>query len=127
MRQGTKRRSTRSIDSAKSQYRPKERVMNIRLPTFLFVLLAFVQSLFLLPAVAESTANRTPAAAQVEAIPPGACLANAKGTHLAQIQTECCKAHKGICGCRAGKIVCCDNSTSKEPGCTCHGDEGMAE
>jgi hypothetical protein len=46
---------------------------------------------------------------------------------LAQIQTACCKAHKGICGCRAGKIVCCDNSTSKEPGCTCHGDEGVVE
>jgi hypothetical protein len=47
--------------------------------------------------------------------------------HLAQIQTACCKAHKGICGCRAGKIVCCDNTTSTEPGCTCHGDEGIAE
>jgi hypothetical protein len=46
---------------------------------------------------------------------------------LAQIQTACCKAHKGICGCRAGKIVCCDNSTSNEPGCTCHGDEGVVE
>ena len=101
--------------------------MNTRPPIFLFALLVFAQSLFLLPAVADSTVDRTPAAAQQKSISPEACLANAKGTHLAQIQTECCKAHKGICGCRAGKIVCCDNTTSTEPGCTCHGDEGVAE
>lgn len=40
---------------------------------------------------------------------------------LAQIsQSDCCKGHKGVCGCRAGKIVCCDNTTS--PVCTCHSD-----
>lgn len=35
-------------------------------------------------------------------------------------QADCCKGHKGVCGCRAGKIVCCDNTIS--PNCTCHSD-----
>lgn len=39
-------------------------------------------------------------------------------------QSDCCKGHKGVCGCRAGKIVCCDNSTSTN--CTCHSDWGVA-
>jgi hypothetical protein len=90
----------------------------------LLATLAFVAAGFALPAAADSSMDTTPAAAQQTSISPEACLANAKGMHLAQIQTACCKDHKGICGCRAGKIVCCDNSTSKEPGCTCHGDEG---
>lgn len=93
----------------------------------LLALLAFVPACFMLPAAADSTVDRTPAAAQPKSISTEACIANAKGMQLAQIQTACCKDHKGICGCRAGKIVCCDNSTSKEPGCTCHGDEGVIE
>ena len=90
-------------------------------------LLAFVLAGFTLPAAADSSPGITPAAMQQTSISPEACIANAEGMQLAQIQTACCKAHKGICGCRAGKIVCCDNTTSKEPGCTCHGDEGVAE
>ena len=39
-------------------------------------------------------------------------------------QSDCCKGHKGVCGCRAGKIVCCDGTIS--PNCTCHSDWGMA-
>jgi hypothetical protein len=93
----------------------------------LLALLAFVPACFMLPAAADSSVDTTPAAMQQTSISTEACLANAKGMHLAQIQTACCKDHKGICGCRAGKIVCCDNSTSKEAGCTCHGDEGVAE
>ncbi|HRH81576.1 MAG TPA: hypothetical protein PLW81_11075 [Thiobacillaceae bacterium] len=43
---------------------------------------------------------------------------------LAEVsQTDCCKGHKGVCGCRAGKIVCCDGTVS--PNCTCHGDDGL--
>ncbi|MDD5388558.1 MAG: hypothetical protein PHD37_04390 [Gallionellaceae bacterium] len=46
------------------------------------------------------------------------------GQHTAQVsQSDCCKGHKGVCGCRAGKIVCCDNSAS--PNCTCHSDWGI--
>jgi len=91
----------------------------------LLTLLAFVPACFILPAAADSPAGSQPAASQQQAISLEACIANAKGMKLAQI--DCCKGHKGICGCRAGKIVCCDNTTSKEPGCACHGDEGVAE
>lgn len=48
------------------------------------------------------------------------------GPRLAQGQPlDCCKGHKGICGCRAGKIVCCDGTVSKDPNCTCHADSGL--
>jgi hypothetical protein len=94
----------------------------MRIRTLLAVL-AFVPACFLLPAAADSTVDRTPAVAQPEAMSPEACPTDAKGPHLTQI--NCCKGHKGICGCRAGKLVCCDNTTSTEPGCTCHGDEGI--
>lgn len=87
--------------------------------------LAFVATGFTLPAVADSSPTAPAAAAQPEAISVEACLARAKGDLVAQL--SCCKAHKGVCGCRAGKIVCCDNTTSTEPGCTCHGDEGVME
>lgn len=98
----------------------------MRIPSLLAAL-AFAAAGFALPAAADSTLDRTPAAAQPKAISSEACIANAKGMHLAQIQTACCKDHKGICGCRAGKIVCCDTSTSKDPGCTCHGDEAVPD
>ena len=95
----------------------------------LLALLAIVPAFLMLPAAADSMVDVTPAAMQQKTISAEACVAQAKGKgmHLAQIQTACCKAHKGICGCRAGKIVCCDNTTSNEPGCTCHGDEGVVE
>lgn len=90
----------------------------------LFTLLAFIPACFILPAAADSAVDLTPATQQ-NSISTEACLANAKGMHLAQL--DCCKDHKGICGCRAGKLVCCDGSISTEPGCTCHGDEGIVE
>lgn len=95
----------------------------------LLALLAIVTAFFMLPATADSMVDGTSAATQQKTISAEACVAQvqAKGMHLAQIQTACCKAHKGICGCRAGKIVCCDNSTSNDPACTCHGDEGVVE
>ena len=103
--------------------------MNIRLPIVLFALLAFAQSFFQLPAAADSgTPINPPAAIQQEAVDSPACPANLKGANLAQVtSTECCKAQKGICGCRAGKIVCCDGKPSTHPGCACHGDEGFIE
>jgi hypothetical protein len=99
--------------------------MNGRLSTLLFALLLAVS----LPAFADSTpANLLSAATRQDSPPLQACPATARGMNFAQIaQTDCCKAHKGICGCRAGKIVCCDNTVSTQPGCTCHGDEGFAE
>ncbi|MFN3751810.1 MAG: hypothetical protein ACK4SR_10585 [Thiobacillus sp.] len=87
--------------------------------------LAFVATGHALPAAADSSPTAPTAAAQAELVSPEACLARAKGYRVAQL--NCCKTHKGVCGCRAGKIVCCDNTTSTEPGCTCHGDEAMTE
>ena len=104
--------------------------MNIRLPIVLFALLAFAQALFLLPAAADPVAPVNPSAAVAaqNAPPLEACPTNLKGMNLAQItSTECCKGQKGICGCRAGKIVCCDSKPSTHPGCTCHGDDGFIE
>ncbi|MHB1076127.1 hypothetical protein [Thiobacillus sp.] len=91
----------------------------------LLALLAFAPAFFALPAAADSSARALLAAARHDAAATQACLANAKGVHVAQL--NCCKDHKGLCGCRAGKIVCCDGTVSTEPGCTCHGDEGVAE
>ncbi len=87
----------------------------------LLAALAFLPAGFALSAAADPTVDRMPA---TEARSPAACLTHANGDRLAQI--DCCKGHKGICGCRAGKIVCCDNTVSTEPGCTCHGDEALA-
>jgi hypothetical protein len=55
---------------------------------------------------------------------PGPCPAPAGFDRVAQAsQSDCCKGHKGVCGCRAGKIVCCDNTTSAT--CPCHADSGV--
>jgi hypothetical protein len=58
---------------------------------------------------------------------PAVCATDTKETNLHVTQLACCKKSKGVCGCRAGKIVCCDNTVSNEPGCTCHGDEAIVE
>jgi hypothetical protein len=47
-------------------------------------------------------------------------VASCLGASIAQ-NPACCKANKGICGCRAGKIVCCDKTFAA--GCTCGQDE----
>jgi len=102
--------------------------MKIRLTIVLFALLASSQFLFMPAAAADSgaPAEKIPDAMQRSVIAPVACPANLEGLTLSQVvQLDCCKGHKGICGCRAGKIVCCDNTNSTEPGCTCHGDEAI--
>ncbi len=102
---------------------PEEFNMNGRLSTLLLALLLSVP----LAVIADAVPMSSLPGAQQDPVTP-ACLTIAQGLNLAQVaQTDCCKGHKGICGCRAGKIVCCDNTTSKEPGCTCHGDEGIIE
>ncbi|MEW6120462.1 MAG: hypothetical protein AB1593_10285 [Pseudomonadota bacterium] len=58
---------------------------------------------------------------------PAACAAASLKYNDQVAQLACCKKNKGVCGCRAGKIVCCDGTVSNEPGCTCHGDEGIVE
>lgn len=69
---------------------------------------------------AEATVQPlVPVSAQERCSPPGH-----QPMTLAQVsQADCCKGHKGVCGCRAGKIICCDNTVS--PNCTCHADSIM--
>ncbi len=43
------------------------------------------------------------------------CLAAAT---TAQQQQSCCKENKGVCGCRAGKIVCCDKTFAENCPCS---------
>jgi hypothetical protein len=52
----------------------------------------------------------------------GAVQAGATVDRFAQ-QPACCKANKGVCGCRAGKIVCCDKTFSDT--CTCNREDGL--
>jgi len=91
----------------------------------LLAVLAFAPLFFSLPAAADSNASALLATARHDAVAAQACLARAKGDRVAQI--NCCSGHKGVCGCRAGKIICCDNTSSTVAGCTCHGDEGVVE
>ncbi len=104
--------------------------MSAPLRAFLAALLAGSAALPALPALADSNQAPAPAAmvtegehARLQACPQGS------GPRLDLVQgmpTDCCKGHKGICGCRAGKIVCCDGTVSKVPNCTCHSDWGLA-
>lgn len=77
-----------------------------------------------LPAFADTEAS-IQAASRAKAPPVlQTCPAPDRALNLSQVSpTDCCKGHKGVCGCRAGKIVCCDNTVS--PNCTCHGDSGI--
>ena len=51
----------------------------------------------------------------------GVAQTGAAADRLAQ-QPACCKANKGVCGCRAGNIVCCDKTFSDT--CTCNREDG---
>jgi len=78
-----------------------------------------MKQLFVLAVLATLTVF---SAADTVATPDEAqvCLEAAKGGTLAQ-QQSCCKANKGICGCRAGKIVCCDKTFAE--GCPCNRED----
>lgn len=67
-------------------------------------------------ALAEGFQARSETLPPLAVCPPEALLAQVS-------QADCCKGHKGVCGCRAGKIVCCDNTVSAN--CTCHADSGV--
>ena len=95
--------------------------MKLRLGVFLLAVLAVLQSGSLLADTGSAMLDR--AVAQSEMAVLEACPAPAVQPRLdtAQVsQADCCKGHKGVCGCRAGKIVCCDNTASLT--CTCHSD-----
>lgn len=105
--------------------------MNLRFAIALLAALAFAP--FALPTAAwadpvpaaEAVAAPAPidAAAMQSCPKPGDIKLNMAQTSPA----DCCKGHKGVCGCRAGKIICCDGTASAQPGCTCHGDEGFIQ
>lgn len=46
-------------------------------------------------------------------LPPCGNIANA----VERYQRGCCSHHGGVCGCKGGRKVCCDNTFS--PTCTC--------
>lgn len=84
--------------------------------------LVVLLAVFSLIAVGETGADR--GADRTLAPRPEICAeavqASAAGDRLAQ-QQACCKGQKGVCGCRAGKIVCCDGKFSEN--CTCNRDD----
>jgi hypothetical protein len=102
--------------------------MNARIRIALAALLALA-TLSPLPATADALPDSgLPAtSASVAAQPMAGCQSPIdQRIDLAQgMPLDCCKGHKGICGCRAGKIVCCDGTVSKDPNCTCHSDWGI--
>lgn len=104
--------------------------MHLRLAFALLAILAFAP--FAMPTNALADAGQateavlpaaTPDTPAVQSCPPR----GDKSINTAQVTTDCCKDHKGVCGCRAGKIICCDGAASTQPGCTCHGDNGFIE
>lgn len=102
--------------------------MHMRFALALLASLVFAP--FAMPSVALADAGQAAATAVPETPPPAtmACTRPADGKFdTAQVATDCCKGHKGVCGCRAGKIICCDGTVSTQPGCTCHGDDGFLQ
>ncbi len=104
--------------------------MNLRIKFVLAAWLALVS--FAVPMTVQAADAGQPVEAasiqsQSQALQP--CpLPGDKKLDLAQTSpADCCKGNKGVCGCRAGKIICCDRTPSDQPGCTCHGDDGFLE
>lgn len=75
----------------------------------------------------DSTTVSTPGATAAAQGGAQSCAESASkgaaGDRLAQ-GAGCCKGHKGVCGCRAGKIICCDKSFAAN--CPCNRDEPPA-
>jgi hypothetical protein len=40
-----------------------------------------------------------------------------EGTEACDQRPGCCSRHGGVCGCRGGRALCCDNSLSPSCGC----------
>jgi hypothetical protein len=103
--------------------------MRMRFAIALFALLVFAQPLSTTSALADSgpAADSAPSAVHKPLSELQPCPVSAdRQLNLAEgAQADCCKGHKGVCGCRAGKIVCCDNT--KSPDCACHSDSGVAD
>ncbi len=98
---------------------PEETIMKHAINLVLVLCLSWIAPL----GATDQSASGIPAtkeARRLESTPPPCRLPD----RFAQVsQADCCKGHKGVCGCRAGKIVCCDNTTSAA--CACHADSGV--
>lgn len=101
--------------------------MSLRFNLVLAAWLALIP--FAVPAALADAGQ--PAAAELQAQAQASMVCPQPGEkklNVAQTSPgECCKEHKGVCGCRAGKIICCDRSASTQPSCTCHGDDGFLQ
>lgn len=98
---------------------PEEAIMKHALTLVLVLCLSWIAPLGAADPLTSGKAA-TADAQRVESTPPPCPVPD----RLSQVsQADCCKGHKGVCGCRAGKIVCCDNTTSAT--CTCHADSGV--
>lgn len=81
-------------------------------------------AVILLLALVLTSEGDTVAARQAVAASPEAAQAclDAAGADAPLAQgASCCAGHKGICGCRAGRIVCCDRSF--DASCRCNRDD----
>ena len=95
--------------------------MKLRLPLVALTAMALLPLVYTPHALADAATGHSGVAPITAAAPPQPCPPGS--TNLAQL--DCCKGHKGICGCRAGKIVCCDGTVSTDPNCTCRGDDAI--
>ncbi|MDP2431152.1 MAG: hypothetical protein Q8O33_03895 [Pseudomonadota bacterium] len=95
-------------------------------PIKLLLLAVLLYSGALFAATDNTAANTVSLSPTSSSLLQEACPASSgQRIDTAQVsQSDCCKGHKGVCGCRAGKIVCCDNTASTN--CTCHSDWGVA-
>jgi hypothetical protein len=80
-------------------------------------------------AAGDATVKAGPGAAALAAAAQDrgqACLEAAvkSGKSVQAAQGACCAKNKGVCGCRAGKIVCCDKTFAE--GCACAQDDPLA-
>lgn len=81
-----------------------------RILLFSFLLLALMVS----PAAAGDEVGKNVPQQEI-----GLCADGCPESELAK--RGCCSWHGGVCGCRAGRTVCCDGSLS--PSCTCRDGE----
>ena len=92
----------------------------MRIAAYAFLLLFA----FTLAEAGDSTVVPTPVTTAVVQSGAQSCTGSvSKGAASSQVAQGggCCNGHKGVCGCRAGKIICCDKSFAAN--CPCNKDE----
>ncbi len=80
------------------------------------MLLALILALFVLPAVGLAGARQEKAVQRGGIQPVEQCT-----QEQLMVKRGCCSKHKGVCGCRNGRVLCCDGTLS--PTCTCLRDD----